>query len=352
MLDTKDFTFFETQNTFDFKIFFTKILGHWKWFLISLLIAFTIAYQVNIRKEKIYGAATTIAYKEEKSPFFTSNTSLIFNWGGTSDQVQMIMTTIKSRSHNERVVRELDYYIDYLRQGEYNLEDAYGEVPFYISPDENLPQLQNQLVEIAFTSPNTYEISINFEQTVATLFNYQTETYSTTNVAIGVFKKQYKIGEQVNLPFLHCKIELGNNPGFYVGSRHNIRFQDFNSTVKRYQGIGIDNDDKAGAILVLNLQGTNKARMVDYLNGTVTSLMNNQLQDKNQFATNTIKFIDSTLLAMEGQMKNTEDELKNFSKGKNIFELEMGGGKFSEKVSELDLEKDMINRKLNYYNTW
>ena len=130
-----------------------------------------------------------------------------------------------------------------------------------------------------------------------------------------------------------------------------MRFKDFNGTVKKYESIEIDSDDKAGAILILNLKGTNKARMVDYLNGTVKSLMNKQLQDKNQFATNTIKFIDSTLVAMEGQMKNTEDELKDFSRGKNIFELEMGGEKFTDKVTELDLQKDIISRKLNYYNT-
>ena len=105
MLDTKDFSFFEAQNNFDFKAFFTKILGHWNWFLVSLIIAFTIAYQINVRKQKIYGVSTTIAYKEENNPFFTANTSLVFNWGGTSDQVQTLVTTIKSRSHNEMVVK-------------------------------------------------------------------------------------------------------------------------------------------------------------------------------------------------------------------------------------------------------
>ena len=105
MLDTKDFSFLETQNNFDFKAFFTKVIGYWPWFIFTLIIAFTIAYQVNIRKQKIYGVSTTVAYKEENNPFFTANTSLVFNWGGTSDQVQNLTTTIKSRSHNEMVVK-------------------------------------------------------------------------------------------------------------------------------------------------------------------------------------------------------------------------------------------------------
>ncbi|MEO8515309.1 MAG: polysaccharide biosynthesis tyrosine autokinase, partial [Flavobacterium sp.] len=351
MLDTKDFSFFEAQNNFDFKAFFTKILGHWNWFLVSLIIAFTIAYQINVRKQKIYGVSTTIAYKEENNPFFTSNTSLVFNWGGTSDQVQTLMTTIKSRSHNEMVVKQLGFYTEYLRQGKYNIEDAYGAVPFYVNVNKNLPQLKGQLINLKFLSQNEYEMTINFEEPSVSLFNYTTEVASNTNVQVGEFKQRYKIGEQVDLPFLHWKLELTNNPGYYVNSTHMVRFADFNGTVDIYKNIDITTDAKGGAILDVNLQGTNKARMVDYLNGTIKVLMNRQLQDKNQFATNTIAFIDSTLVAMEGQLKNTENELKDFSKDKNIFEVELGGEKITDQVADLDVQKDGINRKLAYYNS-
>ena len=130
MLDLKDFSIFENQVSFDFKGFLIKIGSYWKWFLISLLITFTIAYQVNIRKEKIYGMDTLISVKEESNPLFTSNTSLVFNWGGTSDQVQTITTTLQSRSHNELVVDKLQFYINYLVQGEYNLIDDMDRFPF------------------------------------------------------------------------------------------------------------------------------------------------------------------------------------------------------------------------------
>jgi polysaccharide biosynthesis transport protein len=351
MLDTKDFSFFETQNNFDFRAFFLKILGHWMWFLLSLILAFTIAYQVNVRKQKIYGVATTISYKEENNPFFTANTSLVFNWGGTSDQVQNLMATIKSRSHNEMVVKELNFFIEYLRQGKYNLEDAYNEVPFHITINKNKPQLLGNLINIKFVSESEYEMSINFEEANASLINYQTGSLSKAMVPIGEFKKRYKIGEQITLPFLDWKLELIENPGYYIGSSNFVRFANFNSVVETYKQINVDADAKSSAILELNLQGTNKARMVDYLNGTVKVLINRQLQAKNQFASNTIAFIDSTLVAMEGQLKDTEDELKSFSKGKNIFELEVGGEKISDKISDLDLEKDLVSRKLSYYNT-
>ncbi|WP_281231852.1 polysaccharide biosynthesis tyrosine autokinase [Flavobacterium gelatinilyticum] len=351
MLDIKDFSIFENHSNFDFKGFLLKILSYWKWFVVSLIIAFTIAYQVNIRKEKIYGMQTMISIKEESNPFFTSNTSLVFNWGGISDQVNGISTIFQSRSHNERVVDKLQFYIDYLEEGKYNLIDSYGAVPFYVDIDKTKGQLVNTLIRIKFLSENEYQIHIPFESNSVSLITYSTNNYSNTAVQPVAFIKKYKVGEQVALPFLNWKLQITDNPGYYKGKEYFVRFNDFDETVSRYKGISVDSEKSGGSILTLGMQGTNKARMVEYLNATVRMLIKIQLDGKNQFATNTIRFIDSTLVAMETQLKQTGNELKTFSKDKNIFQIEGGGAKFSDKIMDFDVEKDQITRKIAYYNS-
>ena len=351
MLDIKDFSVFENQAGFDFKDFLIKIGSYWKWFFLSLLISFTIAYQVNIRKEKIYGIETLIAVKEESNPLFTSNTSLVFNWGGTSDQVQTISTTLQSRSHNEIVVDKLQYYINYLVQGKYNLVDAYGAVPFYVNIDKSKGQLAGNAIGIKFLSENEYEIRIPFENQSASILAYSNNSYGSTTVETGDFVKKYKVGEQVSLPFLNWKLQIKDNPGFYKGNEYFVQFNSFDETVSRYKGINVRSDDKGGSIITLGMQGTNKARLVEYLNETVKMLIKRQLEGKNQFATNTIAFIDSTLVAMESQLKETGDELKSFRKNKNIFDIEEGGAKFSDKALEFDVKRDEVIRKITYYNS-
>lgn len=351
MLDIKDFSIFENQVSFDFKGFLIKIGSYWKWFLISLLITFTIAYQVNIRKEKVYAMETVISVKEESNPLFTSNTSLVFNWGGTSDQVQTISTTLQSRSHNELVVDKLQYYIDYLSQGEYNIVDSYGAVPFYVTIDKSKGQLAGMLISIKFLSESEYEIKIPFENNSVSTITYRDNSYGNTAVAVGDFVKKYKVGEQVTLPFLNWKLQIKSNPGFYKGNEYFVRFNDFDGTVSRYKGINVTSGEKGGSIITLGMQGGNKARMVEYLNATVNMLIKRQLDGKNQFATNTISFIDSTLVAMESQLKETGNELKSFRKGKNIYDIEEGGGKFSDQMLDFDVKKDEINRKIAYYNS-
>lgn len=351
MLDTKDFSFFETQNNFDFKGFLLKVVSYWKWFLVSWIIAFTIAYQVNIRKEKIYAMSNMISVKEERNPFSTSNTSLVFNWGGTSDQVQTISTMLKSRSHNEIVVDKLQFYINYLKQSEYNIVDAYGEVPFHVKINKERGQLSGSLIGIKFITESIYEINIPFVSETAGLIHYVDNSWTTTSVQTGTFTKRFRVGQEVDLPFLNWTLEINENPGFYIEKEYFVSFGSFDGTVSRYQGISVEGSSPGSSILNLSLQGTNKARLVKYLNETVEVLRINQLAAKNQFATNTIAFIDSTMRNMENQLKDNGDELKNFRKDKNIFEIEQGGAKFSDQLLEFNVQRDGIQRKIAYYNS-
>src|SRR5690606_16093995 len=151
--------------------------------------------------------------------------------------------------------------------------------------------------------------------------------------------------------FLNMRLELHpeaeNN---YIGKEYFIRFEDFNEVVQRYQAIKTDIDEKAGSIIKLTLTGANKARMVDYLNETVKTLIKTHLDRKNQFATNTIDFIDSTLTSIGRDLKMSEKELRDFSIGRDMNEFEGSGGEFSAELRDYDVQRDGINRKIAYLN--
>ena len=351
MLEVKDFTFFEKQNSFDFKSFLFKTLSYWKWFLLGLLVSFTIAHQVNIRKQKIYGIETTIAIQEENNPFFTSNTSLVFNWGGTSDKVQMVSTTLKSRSHNEIVVNKLQYYIDYFKQTKYFLQDVYGEVPFKVTLDKKQDQLYNKFIKVKMIASDTYQITIPFESNTAEVINYYSNRKDLVSVKNKEFKAVYKIGQEVNLPFLHWKLDLANFDSSNFKEEVIIRFNSFDNTVSNCMNLNVIINEKSGSILKVDVQGTNKNRLVDFLNTTVEVLIKKQLDNKNKFAENTISFIDETLGSMEQQLKNSGDELKDFAKRNDVIEIEEGGASVKEQLLEFDTKKADVERKISYLNS-
>ena len=351
MLDVKDFSFFENQNSFDFKGFLIKTGSYWRWFIFGLIICLVIAHQINIRKQKIYALDTTIAIQEQDNPLFTNNTSLVFNWGGTSDQVQTISTTLKSRSHNEIVVERLQFYIDYFQEKEYFTQDVYGSTPFIVTIDKSKNQIAQFPINIKFISPSEYEVKIKFNSNSIQAFNYNENTKNAVSVVKEDFIRRYKVGQNVNLPFLNWKLEIIGNPGNYIGSEYQVVFNSFDNVVSNYKNIRINIDEKAASIIKLSLEGTNKARIVTYLNETVKTLIKRQLDNKNLFAENTIKYIDTTLKNMEGDLKLVNNELKDFSRNKNIVEIEEGGHSFQAQIMELDISNNAVERKVNYYNT-
>lgn len=351
MLDIKDFSFFENQNSFDFKGFLIKTASYWKWFVLGLIVCLTIAHQINIRKQTIYSLEATMAVSEQKNPLFTSNTSLVFNWGGTSDQVQTIASTLKSRSHNEIVVSKLDFFIDYLQEQKYYTQDVYGLTPFIVKLDKSKSQIYQRPIRIKFISQSEYEIELDFANSSSvTVVNYSTNTNDNVTVANGVYRKRFKVGQPINLPFLNWTLEIKGTPENYVGSEYIVSLNSFDGAVSRFRNVKVVIDEKAGSILKLSMEGTNKPRMVDYLNETISTLMKRQLDSKNLFAENTIKYIDTTLTLMESEVRVANDELKDFSRNRNIIEIESKGQAFQDKISELDVTNDDINRKLNYYN--
>ncbi|MDO4727633.1 MAG: polysaccharide biosynthesis tyrosine autokinase [Bacteroidota bacterium] len=357
MFDLKDFSFSEAQTSvFDIKGFLIKLLSYWKWFVVCIILFMIVAYQVNIRKEKIYALDALITIKEEKSPLLSSSTNVIFNWGGGSDKQQEVITMFTSRNHNEQVVEKLEYYIDYLTKNKYNYVDAYGHVPFYVELQKDKPQAMGQLIKIKFLNEKEYKLDFDLEdgKTEFRTTNYTDYTVGVSDIGQSHFSKVYTIGEDMSLPFINAKIKLFEDKiDNYVGNEYFIRFQNFNSVVQRYQSIRVAPLNKnSNSLIKLSLQGTNKNRIVEYINSTVEVLIDNELASKNQFAVNTIKFIDSTFARIQEENIKTSLAMKDFTRDKNIYEIpEISDGILSSRLTQYDTERDLIQRKLQYYNT-
>jgi len=339
---------FDEQIDFDFKVLLLKIVSNWKWFLVSLLITFFVAYYFNVRKENIYELDNYVTVKDENNPFFTSNMSLVFNWGGVSDKVNLIMTTFKSRTHNERVVEKLRSYINYKKQGKYYLIDLYKESPFSFIMDKKSLQLINQPIHIKILDDQQYELSIKPEKKTSRLYDFNKK--KGTSQPVKKFKQTFQFGEKINLPFLSGVIQRNQDVNYNPDTKYYLILQDFNQVVSEYKNkLQISTKNKNSSILVLKLQGAHKGKIEEYLNTTTSLLQNQILEDKNLYAINTIKFIDSTLKYIQNDLTDAAKDLKKFISDKTVLNLDDPTTKLYEKISSLDIQKNSINQRKMYY---
>ena len=346
----EDFEINDNHSVFDFKSFLFKLLNYWPLFLITLAISYSVAYYVNVRKLPVYKMDNLISIKDDQNPFFTTNTSLTFNWGGTTDKVNTAIITLKSRSHNEKVVERLQYYINYSQDGKYQQIDAYKNTPFFVQIDTSKHQLINKQLNIVFKDSVNFTLSALFSGGNVPLQNFHTKERKSIYRKQEEFKANYKLGEQIELPFFQGKVMPNTVNGVVPNKPFYFSLSNFDSAVKSFLGLGVAPVSKGSSVLRLSLNGKNKKRLVDYLNGSVNVLSEDMLERKNLFATKTIRFIDSSLSYKSKELIDVEDELNKFKRKNNIYNLDVEGKDITQKLNKLDLNEESVNKELNYFN--
>ena len=141
-------------------------------------------------------------------------------------------------------------------------------------------------------------------------------------MSVGIYKKQFKLGAPIQLPFLKGTIKLAENRKPVNGEAYFIQFSDFDGVVSSYQARTSVDNVATSPILDIALIDKNTQKIVDYLNMVVTVLSEDQLDRKNQFATNTITFIDEQIARVKGELSDNADALNDYRKKNKIYSLE------------------------------
>ena len=100
------------ESSFDIKYYFYKVFSYWKLFFATIFLSLIVTAFLNGYKTKLYSLKTIISVKEETNPLFSTGTSLTFNWGGASDLIETVSIILKSRTHNEKVISKLQFYLE------------------------------------------------------------------------------------------------------------------------------------------------------------------------------------------------------------------------------------------------
>lgn len=261
------------QSSIDIKSYIFKVLSYWKLFVVTITIGFIIAKFMNGYKPKVYSLDTTVSVKEENNPLFSTGTNIAFNWGGESNAIGTVKIILVSRTHNEKVVDSLQFYIGYFKDGRYRLEDAYGNTPFKVGLELDKPQIYGKKIRIEAISENKVKLSFDFnESNKNSLISYSSdiikdktgEKFSSFTSNSKTFIQVFELDKEITLPFLN--ITLNKLRNLSIGEVYYISFGSFNGAVGAYRGISVTDVGGGSSIVRLQMQGANKNRIVDYLN--------------------------------------------------------------------------------------
>ena len=327
------------EENIDIKKFLFRILSNWYWFALSLFFTITSAYLISRYSEPIYSVnATVIVRDEDKGGGLIGAERIIesadmFN---NRKNIQNEIGILKSYSLAQKVMRELDdFKTTYVNVGRRGIAESklYNQSPIIVIPDTSATQRFGYPVYINILSKTEYELEIDEEYNI---------------------KKRMKFGEPFVTEDFNFTVKLRDKKNFSTenlsSGKYYFIFNSLNSLTSRYRSkLGVVVTDKESSILTLSTQGYVAQQEVDYLNKLMEVFIRSDLDEKNQTAINTIKFIDNLLMEITDSLASAESNLMQFRQSNKIIDISKEGSAVLEKLESFQQERSQLDIKLKYY---
>ena len=330
-------------------------LQHWKFFVFTIIFSLFIAGFLNNYLTKTYSLNSIISVNEESDPLLISDNSTNYsqNLRDVNNYIETIDITLKSRTHNEKVVSNLQFYVEYLKKWRFKSEEVYKKIPFRVFVKEDSFQLLDQLIKIETLKDLQFKLSTEFiPKTSYDLIqfpdNTETKVYTPFDHGfnrIFFFNQNDTDESNVKTPFLDLNIyatqsEIEPHQVFY------IRLNSMNSSVEKYNRISINRPSKVSSFLILEMEGANKNRIADYLNESVQVLIRDKQKQKTLYATKIIRYIDELFEKEAKQLGSIRQEIGAYKKANNILNLSAQADELLVQTSNLSLELKEVNKNI------
>ena len=165
----------------------------------------------------------------------------------------------------------------------------------------------------------------------------------------GTWSQKFKFGDSIQLPFLKIRVDL--LPDQYRKGVWHFNFGNYWSIVKEYQQIIIQPNPEGSSILEMSLTGTNKYKLVDYINTSSVVLEKAELLRKNKFAISTIQYIDSVLAAEKDALQSAEQALKDFNNKSNFVDAGAQIQNLNDRLINFESRREALLNTQRYYTS-
>lgn len=343
----------EEKSSFDFAVIYTTLILNWKWFVLSLIICLGAAHIYLRYATPIYQAAAKLLIKEEQngrrgnSIQSSANLGIISNSNGIDNEMEIL----KSRTLAQQAVYDLKLYTTYRHEGRIKDHLIYGEQEVNVDMDyEHLKKLNAPMnFKITREGRNYHVVGSYFVPIDDNSYNpgpitvdkVITALPATLGTRVGMVKftqngnYMLRDGESLKVTMIAPEIAAGK----YVGS------------------LSVSPSTKATSIAQLVITDEIPQRAIDYLKQLAIVYNRQANEDKNQIAVRTEQFINQRLEKINAELGNTEGQLENYKKRKNMVQLSMNAStafsnadSYAQKLNEANTQVALLDELTKYMN--
>lgn len=316
----------------DFKRVLSRAIRFWYVVVISLAVAFVIAFYKNRYTPKQYTVSASILIKEMQE---TGGAEILYK-NSLIDAYRNYLNepyVIRSYPLIESVVRDLNFHISFLQEGYIITSESYSNVPVKAIWCNPLEVRTGKFI-FSLVDENRYTLSKFSDKDSQSDSPVFTLGDSITFMDYALCIKRIpdrKINTQIGVPFI---LEI-KNPTQVAGS--------YISRLK------VEWAETGAGIINLSLTGTNPEKEIDFLNALINRYGENDLDKKNETAARTVEFITDQLKGIKDSLKVVEFQLERFGNGSRIKDMSSDAQRLYVKLETFEVQRAELMIRQNYY---
>lgn len=326
------------DQSIDIKNLIFTCLNHWYLFAIFVIVALAIGFVVNRYKTNVYQAAGTVLIKDDRSTF--DPTAIMTNMSYNNMQnVENEMAIIKSYSLTERVVKKMNLEVTYMAKGRIATSEMYKSAPFDVEFDRTVPQSVGLEYEIDFLDDG--KIALKASSEFHSVYDFVLCQTQLSCPEIIEFEGSYNEGDWIDNGY--NRIRIVRNERFNPDDKSNVKMSfwlnSYASLVKQMRSFSVAATSKQSSIASIVMNGTNKQKIVEFVNMLMIEYVNRGLEKKNLVSENTINFIDAELSGIQDSLSRSEIDLKDFKSTNDLMNLDVQATQVYNNLKALEKER-------------
>jgi capsular exopolysaccharide synthesis family protein len=323
----------ETSDGFsvDIKRVLYRAVRYWYLIVLSIITALVIAFLVNRYSVRVYPVTASLIVKEAED---ISGAELLYNNPLLNFKRNYLneVYIIKSYPLVERVIEDLNFDVAFYREGNVLTTEAYGDLPIEAKAVRAEAKVGTTFT---FTTINeeTFRLQLNDEdsQLPSAEFNFNDTISYASFKGVFILKHPPEISTILNQPLIFTYTPSSILADKYVNE------------------LNVDWAEEGAGVVNLLINGSNPQKQKDFLSGLILEYKKNDLENKNETASRTVKFISEQLDGISDSLRQVERQLQRFKDKNIVTDLTGEALRLYEKVEALEGEMAQIRISKNYY---
>lgn len=317
--------------TLDFKRVLARAIRFWYVIVFSFGVAIVTAFYQTRYSEKEYAVTASIMIRETQE---TGGAELLYK-NALIDPYRNYLNEpyiIRSFPLIEEVVRNLNFYVQFYREGTFMTTEAYNYVP----------------VKATWCNPEEVK-------TGSFIFILKDEShYSLSNFSDGISEQApiFPLNDSIQFGEYNLCITTieGRNLKGHIGVPFLLHILNPRSVAGGYVGrLKVEWAELGSGVINLGLIGTIPAKDIDFLQGLIKAYQDRDLKIKNEAAVRTIDFIRDQLIGIKDSLRTVEFQLERFGNSARIKDMSIAAQRLLDKAERVEVQKSELLIRQNYF---